>query len=149
MTTRHRILVVDDHALIRESIRMMLSADPDLEIVGEAGSLGEAVSCVRALSPDLVLTDLSMPDTHGIEAVTELKFHFPRIPILVVSGHRESEIKSRCREAGAAGYVMKHSMHYELLDGICTVLRGKTYLGADAPPEGMAGDHGYARHAAR
>jgi DNA-binding NarL/FixJ family response regulator len=76
-----------------------------------------------------------MPDTHGIEAVTELKRHFPDLKILVVSFHRENEFKHRCRKAGAAGYIVKDAIHAELRDGIRTVLRGKTYLGADAPDE--------------
>jgi DNA-binding NarL/FixJ family response regulator len=135
MITMIRILIVDDHALFRGALREFLSQEPDFQIVGEAGNMREALRSVGALSPHLVLTDLAMPDTHGIEAVTEIKRHYPDVKILVISLHREIEFKHRCRNAGAAGYIVKDAIHDELHDGIRTVLGGKTYLGANAPDE--------------
>lgn len=135
MITMNRILIVDDHALFRDALREFLSQEPDFQIVGEAGNIREAIRSVGALSPHLVLTDLNMPDTHGVEAVTEIKRHYPDVKILVISLHRENEFKRRCRKAGAAGYVVKDAIHDELRDGIRTVLGGKIYLGADAPDE--------------
>ena len=140
MITMNRILIVDDHALFRGALREFLSLEPDFQIVGEAGNIHEAIRSVEALSPNLVLADLHMPDTHGIEAVTELKRHCPDVKILVISLHREIEFKHRCRKAGAAGYVVKDAIHDELRDGIRTVMSGKTYLGADAADE-MVSDY--------
>lgn len=128
----NRILIVDDHPLFRDALREFLSQEPDFQIVGEAGNVREAIRSVGALSPHLVLTDLNMPDTQGVEAVTEIKRCYPNVKILVVSLHREYEFKYRCRNAGAAGYVAKDAIHDELRDGIRSVLSGKTYLGADA-----------------
>jgi len=135
MITMNRILIVDDHALFRDALREFLSQELDFQIVGEAGNMREAIWSIGTLSPHLVLTDLTMPDTHGIEAVTELKRHYPDLKILVISFHRENEFKHRCRKAGAAGYIVKDAIHAELRDGIRTVLRGKTYLGTDASGE--------------
>jgi DNA-binding NarL/FixJ family response regulator len=130
-----RILIVDDHPLFREALREFLSQDPDLEVVGEADNISDAIQYVGALSPHLVLTDLTMPDAHGIEAVTEIKRHYPEVKILVMSMHPEYEYKHRCRKAGAAGYIVKDAIHDQLRDGIRTVLSGKIYVGADASGE--------------
>jgi len=134
----NRILIVDDHALFRGTLRQFLSQEPDFEIVGEASSMREAIRCVRSLGPHLVLTDLTMPDAHGVEAVTELKRHYPDIKILVMSLHCEYEYKYRCCKAGAAGYIVKDAVHEELCDGIRTVMLGRNYLGADAHYDTLA-----------
>lgn len=126
-----RILIVEDHALFRGALREFLSQEPDFRIVGEAGNMREAIRFVGLLSPHLVLTDLSMPDTHGIGAVTELRRHCPDVKILVISFHRENQCKHRCRNAGADGYIVKDAICKQLRDGIPTVLRGKVYMGAD------------------
>lgn len=135
MVTTNRILIVDDHPLFRDALRTFLSQEPDFQIVGEADNICDAIRSVGALSPQLVLTDLNMPGTRGVEAVTELKRHYPDVMVLVLSLHREYEFKQWCRRAGAVGYVVKDAIHDELCDGIRTVLGGKTYLGADAPDE--------------
>jgi CheY-like chemotaxis protein len=141
-TSMYSILIVDDHALFRDALREFLSQKPEFQIVGEAGSVRDAVRCVRALSPHLVLTDLAMPDAHGVEAVTGLKRHFPDLKILVISLHRENEFKQWCRRAGASGYIVKDAIHDELCDAIRAVLSGKTYMGADAPYEIVVPDYG-------
>ena len=130
-----RILIVDDNALFRGALREFLSQEPDFQIVGEAGNLREAIQSIETLSPHLVLTDLAMPDTRGIEAVTEIRHHYPDVKILVVSFCRENEYQRRCRKAGAAGYIVKDAIHDELCNAIRTVLGGNTYLGAVAPDE--------------
>lgn len=135
MVTMNRILIVDDNTLFRDALREFLLQEPDLQIVGEAGNMREAIWSIGTLSPHVVLTDLTMPDTHGIEAVTEIKRHYPDVKILVISLHREMEFKHRCRKAGAAGYIVKDAIHEELRDGIRIVLSGRSYLGADAPEE--------------
>jgi two-component system invasion response regulator UvrY len=150
MVTTNRILIVDDHPLFRDALREFLSQEPDLEIVGEAGNVSDAIRSVGILSPHLVLTDLTMPDAHGIEAVTEIKRHFPDVKVLVMSVHRESEYMHRCSKAGAAGYIVKDAIHDQLRDGIRTVLSGKTYVGTDASDGALmehrlAGDVGSGR----
>lgn len=124
MITLNRILIVDDHVPFRGALRAFLSQEQDFQIVGEAGNLGDAIRSVGVLSPHLVLTDLTMPDTDGVRAVTELKRCYPDVKVIVLSLHREIEYKHRCRKAGAAGYIVKDAIHDELCDGIRTVLGG-------------------------
>jgi len=148
MVTMNRILIVDDHAQFRDAVREFLSHEPDFEIVGEAGNVRDAIRSVGMLSPHLVLTDLAMPDAHGIEAVTEIKRHYPNVKIVVLSSHQENEYKHRCREAGAAGYIVKDAVYEELCDGIRTALRGKPHPGAKARDE-MLSNYAYAPAASK
>ncbi len=140
MGTMNRILIVDDHPLFRDALREYLSQEPDFQIVGEAGNLREAIRSVGRLSPDLVLTDLTMPDAHGVEAVTEIKRYYPDVTVIVISFHHEDEYQHRCRKAGAAGYIVKDAIHDELCDSIRAVLGHKTCLGANTPST-MISDH--------
>jgi DNA-binding NarL/FixJ family response regulator len=133
MCSTNRILIVDDHAVFRGALRAFLSQEPDFRIVGEAGNLRDAIQSISALSPHLVLTDLAMPDTHGIEAVTAIKRRHPDVKILVISSHSETEYKLRCRQAGAIGYIVKGAMEGDLCDSIRSALGGTTVIGADAP----------------
>jgi len=132
MAAMTRILIVDSYPLFRSTLRTFLSQEPDFQIVGMAGSMRDAIWSVGSLDPDLVLTDLRMPDARGVEAVAGIKRHYPGVKILVVSFQQEIEFKQQCRDAGAAGYVVKDAIHDELCDGIRAVLRGTAYLGADA-----------------
>ena len=125
-----RILIVDDHAPFREALREFLSQEPDFQIVGAAGTLREAMLCAAALAPHMVLTDLSMPDAHGVDAVTEIRRLQPKVKILVVSLHREGEYKRVCRRAGADGYVVKDAIVQELCDCIRAIFGVRTGPGA-------------------
>ncbi len=140
MVTMNRILIVDSYPLFRSTLRTFLSQEPDFQIVGIAGNLRDAVWSVGSLDPDLVLTDLAMPDARGVEAVTGIKRHYPDVKVLVLSFHYEREFKQKCRDAGAAGYVVKDAIHEELCAGIRAVLGGRTYLGANAA-DGMVPDY--------
>ena len=151
MIIPNRILIVDDHALFRGAVRDFLSQEPDFHIVGEAGNLRDAILAVGVTSPHLVLTDLSMPDTRGIEAVTEIKRRYPEVKILVISLHRDTEMAHLCRKAGAAGYINKQVIFEELRDGIRIVMGGMRYLGRAALDEaacksGSAADSEYRRN---
>lgn len=137
MITLNRILIVDDHAPFRGAVRDFLSQEPDFQIVGEAGNLRDAILAIGVMSPHLVLTDLTMPDTHGVEAVTEIKRNYPDMKILVVSAHRDKEIKRLCRKAGAAGYITKDVIFEELRDAMRVVLGGMSYLGKAASGEAV------------
>lgn len=132
MASMNRILIVDDHPMFRSTLRAFLSQEPDFHIVGLAGSLRDAIWQVGSLNPDLVLTDLNMPDARGVEAVSGIKRHYPDVKILVLTLHRESEFVQQCHDAGAAGYIIKDAIHEQLRDGMRAVLSGKTYIAADA-----------------
>jgi CheY-like chemotaxis protein len=106
-STPARLLIADDHALLRTGMRAMLEAEPDLEVVGEAGNGREAVELCLELLPDLVLMDLSMPEMGGIEATRAIKAELPRTGVLVLTAHADQEMLLEAIRAGAAGYVLK------------------------------------------
>ena len=128
-----RILIVDSQVLFRNALRNYLAQEPQFHIVGVTGSLRDAIWSVGSLRPDLVLTELTMPDARGVEAVAGIKRHYPEVKILVLSYQRENEFKRRCRDAGAAGYIVKDAIHAELFDVIRAALSGKSDLAMDVP----------------
>lgn len=128
----NRILIVDSHPLFRKTLREFPSQEPDFQVVGVAGSMRDAVWSVGSLNPDLVLTELTMPDARGVEAVAGIKLHYPEVKVLVLSFRREREFVERCREAGAAGYVVKDAIHDGLCDLIRTIAGGKIHDGTEA-----------------
>jgi DNA-binding NarL/FixJ family response regulator len=132
MGTLKRILIVDSHPLFRITLRKYLSQERDFQIVGVVGNMRDAIWAVGSLGPDLVLTELTMPDARGVEAVAGIKRHYPEVKVLVLSFQRENEFVHRCRDAGAAGYVVKDAIHDDLCDVIRAVLEGKNFLDADA-----------------
>jgi DNA-binding NarL/FixJ family response regulator len=143
---KYRILIVENHALLRAGLRALLGANPQLEVVGEAANGHEAVHAARTLEPDLVLMDISMPGMNGIEAIIDIKRRCPATRILVVTMHREEEYIHSSLRAGAQGYLLKDAGDEELQTAIRTVLNGKTYLSPDASGEiiqrYLAGAHG-------
>ena len=108
-TRKKKILIVDDHPLLREGLESVLSVEPDFEICGEAATVREAMEKVEAFEPDLVVSDLSLPDRNGLDLIKDLKILHPRIPVLVVSMHDENVYAERALRAGARGYVMKEA----------------------------------------
>jgi DNA-binding NarL/FixJ family response regulator len=122
------VLIVEDHTLIREGLRSLLSSHPDLEIVGEAGDGREAVRCVEKLSPSLVLMDLSMPRMGGVEAIREIKKNWPKIKVLALTVNDSEEYVLAALKAGADGYILKDSTHAELVHAIRNALAGKRVL---------------------
>jgi DNA-binding NarL/FixJ family response regulator len=131
MGMKRRILLVEDHTLMRVGVRALLAQDPELEIVGEADNGRDAIRAVAALSPDLVLMDLSMPGMNGIEAMHDIKRRNPDTRILVLTFHKTDEYIHESLRAGANGYILKDATHEELRMAICSVLKGKTYLSPD------------------
>jgi DNA-binding NarL/FixJ family response regulator len=123
----YRVLIADDHELLRTSISAMLASDPDLEVVGEAEDGEEAVELCRKLKPDLVLMDLSMPEMDGIAATGVIKAEFPEVGVLVLTAHADQEMLLEAIRAGAAGYVLKGIGPDELVG----VVRGT--LGGESP----------------
>ncbi len=123
-----RVVLVDDHTIIREGMKALLSSEKHLEIVGEAANGREAVKCVETLLPDLVLIDLSMPKMHGMEAVKEIKDRFPNTRLIVLTVHKIEEYVLSAFRFGADGYVLKDSSKSELIMAIENVLSGKRFL---------------------
>lgn len=132
-----RILLADDHAILRTGLRLMLSSVPNLEVVGEATNGKEALAKADELHPDLVIMDITMPEMNGIEAAMEVKRHHPRTKILMLTMHESEELLFRTIQAGASGYVLKKSADNELLDAIHQVLRGETFLRPDMAKQVM------------
>jgi len=125
-----RILLVDDHPLVRDGLRARLEAMPQFEVVGEAGSAGEALEAARAHQPDLVLMDINMRGVNGIEATARFREQFPDIAVLVLSMHDKLEYVSQAIQAGARGYVLKDSPGKDIVVAIETVMSGGIYYSA-------------------
>jgi len=128
MTAKIRVLIVDDHAILREGVRALLQIQPDLEVVGEASNGTEAIEAVGRLDPDVVLMDIAMPGLGGIEAALELRKQGRRARILILSQYEDREYVRRLLKAGVAGYVLKKSAGAELANAIRAVHRGGLVL---------------------
>jgi two-component system response regulator NreC len=123
-----RVLLVDDHALLRAGIRMLLDAEPGMHVVGEAGSGEEGVRMAMELRPDVVVMDLSMPGMRGLEATRKIVASGIPSRVLVLTVHAEAEYLMPVLDAGAAGYVTKHSADRELVEAVRVVARGDVFL---------------------
>jgi DNA-binding NarL/FixJ family response regulator len=128
MAAKYRFVIAEDHTILREGLRALLSSSPDFEIVGEAEDGREAIRCVEKLKPDLILTDLSMPRMNGMEAIREIRKRAPETKILVLTVHKTEEYILATLQAGADGYLLKDSTHGELLAAVRHVLSGKHYI---------------------
>ncbi|MBL8433750.1 MAG: response regulator transcription factor [Zoogloea sp.] len=123
-----RVLIADDHAIVRQGLRQILSDTPDLTVSGEAENGVQAVQMVRAGEWDVVLMDVSMPDRNGIDALKLIKKEFPRLPVLILSMYPEEQYAIRALKAGAAGYLTKQSAPELLVTAIRQVASGKKYV---------------------
>lgn len=123
-----RILIVDDHRLLRAGLKTLLNSDPNLEVVGEATSGEEALNVVQETKPDVVLMDLAMPGMDGLEATRRLVQMVPNIRVLVMTMHEDSELMKECVRAGAKGYIIKRAAESELVDAIYAVQRDVIYI---------------------
>jgi two-component system response regulator NreC len=137
---RIRVLLVDDHAILRQALRRLLEQHAELEVVGDAGSGREALAATEKLMPDVVLMDMVMPGLTGLEATRQIRKRFPKVRVLILTGYMEDEQIVGALRAGAAGYVVKRSDTEELLLGIQAVHRGNTYFSA-AISDGDAVNH--------
>jgi DNA-binding NarL/FixJ family response regulator len=113
-----RLLIADDHALVRQGLRGMLEREPDIEVVGEAHNGREAVDLCRALAPNLVLMDVRMPEMDGLEATRAIKRERPEIEVLMVTMHDNKDYMQEATKAGVAGYVLKDAPRDELIDAV-------------------------------
>ena len=125
---RTRILLVDDHAVVRQGFKMILSAQSDMEIVGEAGNGREAVELAGQLKPDVVLMDVAMPELNGIEATRRLVASDPHVRVIALSMHKDNVYVREILRAGARGYLLKDSGAGDLVTAIRAVASGESYL---------------------
>ena len=123
-----RILLADDHAMVRQGFRMILSSQPDMEIIGEAGNGREAVGMAEKLTPDVIVMDVAMPELNGIEATRKITAALPRSRILALSMHKDSVYVREILRAGARGYLLKDSIDSDLLAAVRAVAKGEGYL---------------------
>ncbi len=123
-----KVLIADDHAMVREGIRMILAAQPDIKVVGEAADGVQAIEQVRLLDPDIALMDIAMPGLGGLEATLEIKKSYPRTKVLVLSQYDNREYVFRFLKAGANGYILKSAAGIELVSAIRAVHEGGSIL---------------------
>jgi DNA-binding NarL/FixJ family response regulator len=125
LSSHKRLLIVDDHALVREGMRAMLASEQNLNVVGEAGNGREALELCRELRPDLILMDVRMPEMDGLAATQEIKGEYPETRILILTTHESPEYLMDAIRAGASGYVLKDSTKQRLLDAVRRVISGE------------------------
>jgi DNA-binding NarL/FixJ family response regulator len=130
MTTKLRILLADDHETVREGLRMILNAQPDMQVVATVGDGRDAVAEAEKMTPDVVIMDISMPGVNGLVATTQLMARCPSAKVLTLTRHADRTYLQQLMRAGAAGYVLKQSRPAELLHAIRAVATGRKYLDA-------------------
>jgi DNA-binding NarL/FixJ family response regulator len=136
---KHRIVIAEDHTILREGLRSLLSSQSEFEIVGEAGNGREAIRCVEKLKPDLILTDLSMPRMNGMEAIREIKRQYPKTKVLVLTVHKADEYILATFKAGADGYLLKDSTQAEMITAVRRVLSGQHYISQEISEKVLEG----------
>ncbi len=127
---QQRVLIVDDHPIVRQGLKRMIETESDLTVCGEAETEAQARRAIRELNPDIVIVDLSLEEGDGLELVRDVHAHHPEVPMLVLSMHDENIYAERLLSEGASGYIMKQAAADQLLCALRTVLSGDTYLSA-------------------
>ena len=125
-----RIMVADDHAIIRDGLKQIIGFNTDMEVVAEAGSGDEVLQQLRKTPCDMLLMDLSMPGKNGIALIQQVKASHPKLGVLVLSMHQESQYAVQAIRAGAAGYITKSMASQQLIEGIRKTARGGTFISA-------------------
>jgi DNA-binding NarL/FixJ family response regulator len=127
-TEVRRVLIVDDHPIVRQGIKLMINSQPDLNVCGEAHSEQDARRLVRELQPDALVVDLSLGQGDGFNVVRDIHAHYPQIRVLVLSMHDEAVYAERLLDQGASGYIMKQAATDQLITALRTVLRGERFM---------------------
>ncbi len=123
-----KLILVDDHDIVRAGLRMLLEAQPNIEIVAEASSGAEAIALAEKYQPNVILMDVTMPDMNGIQTTRQIKAHHPKIAVLALTIHEEEDYFFQMLDAGASGYIPKRAAPEDLLRAIHTVHRGEVFL---------------------
>ncbi|OIR08471.1 response regulator UvrY [mine drainage metagenome] len=126
-----KVLIADDHALIRKGLKQLLDDTDDMRVIGEAENGMQAIRMAEETAYDVVLLDISMPDKHGVEVLKQLKASKPQLPVLMLSMHPEEQYALRSMKAGAAGYLNKQSAPMQLVTAIRQVASGKKYISTE------------------
>lgn len=128
MGEKIRVLIADDHTIVRAGVRLLLEAEKDIEVVGEAVNGEDAIKLAESLRPDVILMDIAMPGINGMEATRKIRSRLPEIQIVVLTMHRSDEYFFEVLKAGASGYVLKGAETNELINAIQEVSRGEVFL---------------------
>jgi two-component system response regulator NreC len=128
MEQKIRIFIVDDHTVLRSGLRMLLNAEEDMSVVGEASDVFQAVVMIGELKPDVILVDISMPGVSGLDGLLEMKQKYPECRCLMLTMHKDEGYLRLALSSGASGYVLKQAANNELLSAIRVVSQGGTYL---------------------
>lgn len=123
-----RVVVVDDHTIVRQGIIGLLASQPDIDVVGQAGDAEAAMAVIASAAPDVVLMDIAMPGRSGLDATREIRDRFPAVQVIVVTIHDREDYLFQALRAGAAGYVLKGAEVHDLLEAVRTAQRGEVYL---------------------
>ncbi len=126
--SKTKILVVDDHPIVRQGLAQLIDEEPDLDVYAQAEEAHEAMSIIKQRRPDLVIVDISLKETSGLELIKDIKAAYPNLPVLALSMHDESLYAERSLRAGARGYVMKTEATVKVVDAIRKILSGRIYV---------------------
>jgi DNA-binding NarL/FixJ family response regulator len=126
--TKRKVIIVDDHPIVRQGLAQLINQEHDLEVCGQAEDAHEAMRTIRDLDPDLVIVDISLKDTSGMELIKDLKLQTPELPVLTLSMHDEAIYGERALRAGARGYIMKQEATEKVVTAIRRVLAGDVYV---------------------
>jgi DNA-binding NarL/FixJ family response regulator len=122
------VLIVDDHPVVRQGLAQLINQEKDLEVRGYAEDAYQAMQAVKEVRPDMVIVDISLKDTSGMDLIKDMKIQYPNLPILILSMHDESLYAERALRAGARGYIMKHEATERVITAIRKVLAGEIYV---------------------
>ena len=125
-----KVIVVDDHPVVRRGLKQIIEDEPDMEVAGEAKNAGECFSLVRKTDCSLVVLDITLPDRNGFDVLKQLKYEYPNLPVIILSVHSEEQYGLRFIKAGASGYLMKEGAPEELVKAIRKVTAGGKYISA-------------------
>jgi two-component system, NarL family, response regulator NreC len=139
MSEKLRLLIVEDHLTVREGVKLLVNAQPDMEVIGEAGDGEEAIVQAEKLKPDVIVMDISMPNLNGLKATKRLRRNDPDIKILTLTRHTDDGYLQQLLTAGANGYVLKQSAPTELINAIRAVAAGNAYLDPSLTRKVMGG----------
>jgi DNA-binding NarL/FixJ family response regulator len=127
-SSKRRVLIVDDHPVVRQGLRLLIDQETDLQVCGHAEDAYEAMQVIKELKPDMVIVDISLKDTSGMDLIRDIKIRHPNLPVLTLSMHDESLYAERALRAGAKGYIMKQEATEQVVTAIRRVLDGQIYV---------------------